>query len=88
MLLLGMETNITNAGFMSKHNFYFRCKACNRPLKHHTRKDKEGRIQESELCSVCTGMAFDSSPYKEYSHSCLTDIISISHLDMQDDNDF
>lgn len=70
-------------GFMKQHNFYFRCRACNRLLKNHSKRDKNGLIQESDLCSICTGLAFDDSPERAYQHQGITDLF----LTMSNDDD-
>ena len=42
--------------------FNFRCKACGKVLKHHSRKDKNGDIIEDELCSFCKQIALEGIP--------------------------
>lgn len=71
-------------GFMKQHNFYFRCKACNRLLKNHSRKGRDGTVQESDLCSICTGSAFDDIPERIYEHQGVTDILICSSDDESD----
>ncbi|AFU62843.1 hypothetical protein phAPEC8_00141 [Escherichia phage phAPEC8] len=65
-------------GYM-QNSFYFRCRACNRHLTNHSRRDKNGVIKESDLCSICTGLAFDDSPERVYQHQCITDVL-VSNL--------
>ncbi|CAH7774669.1 hypothetical protein G377_gp267 [Escherichiaphage phAPEC8] [Escherichia phage vB_Eco_PATM] len=60
---------------MKQHNFYFRCRACNRHLTNHSRRDRNGNIQESDLCSICTSLAFDDSPERVYQHQSVTDLL-------------
>ncbi|WNL63209.1 hypothetical protein [Citrobacter phage Tr1] len=73
---------------MKQHNFYFRCRACNRYLKNHSRKDKSGVIQESDLCSICTGSAFDDSPERVYHHQYITDLLLPSLGSSDEEADF
>jgi len=58
---------------MNKHNFYFRCKACNRQLSNRARHDSNGVIKEQDLCSICLGIALDTSNGREYEHQQTTD---------------
>ena len=48
------------------HNFYFRCKACNKTLKHHNKTTKNNEIKEDDLCNECRRIALDGWQIKHY----------------------
>lgn len=49
----------------SKNQFYFRCSACNKMLHHHTKKNKNGKITEDDLCGECKRIAFEDFLYEK-----------------------
>lgn len=47
------------------NNFYFRCGACNKVLHHHSKKTKNGDINEDDLCGECKRIAFEDFFYEK-----------------------
>lgn len=48
------------------HIFNFRCKACDKVLKHHAHKQPNGDVIEDELCHQCRRIALESLHSTEY----------------------